>query len=77
MAIRIEKRLDSYPDNRLFIYPAANKPQKERLCSIRRFKVIYWRLLAGTAIMRGQKKLSNFVAGRAQPVLGRERKTIL
>lgn len=33
--------------------------------------------MAGTAIMHGQKKLSTFVAGRAQPVLGRERKTIL
>ena len=38
-------------------------------------KVIYWRLLAGTAIMLRQKKLSTFVAGRTQPVLGRERKT--
>ena len=38
-------------------------------------KVIYWRLLAGTAIMLGQKKLSTFVAGRTQPVLERERKT--
>ena len=84
-AIRIENRPHSYPNNHLFIYPdkwlnnypATNKPQKEHLCSIPRFKVIYWRLLAGTAIMHGQKKLSTFVAGRAQFVLGRERKTIL
>ena len=33
------------------------------------------KVMAGTAIMLGQKKLSTFVAGRAQPVLERERKT--
>jgi hypothetical protein len=43
--------------------------------AIHNSKVIYWRLLAGTAIMRGQKKLFTFVARRTQPVLGRERKT--
>lgn len=44
--------------------------------AIHNSKVIYWRwLLAGTTIMLGQKKLSTFVAGRAQPVLERERKT--
>ena len=43
--------------------------------AIHNSKVIYWRLLAGTAIMLGQKKLSTFVAGRAQPILERERKT--
>lgn len=49
--------------------------QKKLKIAIHNSKVIYWRLLAGTAIMRGQKKLSTFVAGRAQPVLERERKT--
>ena len=43
--------------------------------AIHNSKVIYWRLLAETAIMLRQKKLSTFVAGRTQPVLGRERKT--
>ena len=49
--------------------------QKKLKIAIHNSKVIYWRLWAGTAIMRGQKKLSTFVAGRAQPVLERERKT--
>ena len=82
-AIRIENRPHSYLDNHLFIYPdkwlnnypATNKPQKEQSWSTPGSKVIHWRVLAWYAMMHGQKKLSTFVAGRAQPVLERERKT--